>query len=126
MPAVAGAAKAIDGATAVGGQRVGSIGLDYAVRQLVEVAVRALSPGINDPHTAMSVLDRLGAALCDAVSLHLPDGIHRRDGRLALIVPALDYGNLVDAMVRPHPPERRRQRGSPEPPAGRAHRRGIL
>ncbi len=60
--------------------------------------MRALSPGINDPHTAMSVLDRLGAALCDAVPLHLPDGVHRRDGRLALIVPALDYGDLVDAM----------------------------
>ena len=98
MPAAEGAAEAIDGATAIGGQRVGSVGLDYAVRQLVEVAVRALSPGINDPHTAMSVLDRLGAALCDAVPLHLPDGIHRRDGRVVLIVPALEYAGLVDAM----------------------------
>jgi uncharacterized membrane protein len=35
----------------------------YAVRQLVEVALRALSPGINDPFTAVSCLDRLGGSL---------------------------------------------------------------
>ena len=98
MPAVEGAAAAVAGATAVGGQRVGSVGIDYAVRQLVEVAVRALSPGINDPHTAMSVLDRLGAALCDVVPLHMPSGVHRREDRVVLEVPALTYGPLVDAM----------------------------
>ena len=31
----------------------------FAVDQLVEVAVRALSPGINDPFTAVACLDRL-------------------------------------------------------------------
>ena len=98
LPPVAGVAEAIDDATAIGGQRVGSVGLDYAVRQLVEVAVRALSPGINDPHTAMSVLERLGAALCDVVPLHLPDGVYLREGRVVLIVPALDYAGLVGAM----------------------------
>ena len=98
MPSVAGVAEAINDATAVGGQRVGSVGLDYAVRQLVEVAVRALSPGINDPHTAMSVLERLGAALCDVVPLHLPDGVFLREGRAVLVLPALDYAGLVGAM----------------------------
>ncbi len=98
MPPVAGVAEAIGDASAVGGQRVGSVGLDYAVRQLVEVAVRALSPGINDPHTAMSVLERLGAALCDVVPLHLPDGVHLREGRVVLLVPALDYAGLLGAM----------------------------
>nr|WP_299656736.1 DUF2254 domain-containing protein [uncultured Jannaschia sp.] len=36
----------------------------FLVDQLVEVGVRALSPGVNDPHTAMLCLDWLGAALC--------------------------------------------------------------
>ena len=35
----------------------------FAVHQLVEIAVRALSPGINDPFTAAMCIDRLGAAL---------------------------------------------------------------
>jgi uncharacterized membrane protein len=62
-PTVEGAKRAVCNATALGGQRVSAADLEFAVRQLVEVAVRALSPGINDPHTAISVLDRLGAAL---------------------------------------------------------------
>lgn len=35
----------------------------FLADQLVEVAVRALSPGVNDPHTAILCLDWLGAAL---------------------------------------------------------------
>ena len=31
----------------------------YGVRQLVDIAIRALSPAINDPTTAVQVLDRL-------------------------------------------------------------------
>lgn len=93
-----GVEAAIRSATAVGGQRVSSGDLEFAVRQLVEVGVRALSPGINDPHTAMSVQDRLGAALCDAAPLHLSKGVTLHDDRAVLFVPAIDYGGLVDAM----------------------------
>ena len=93
-----GAEDAIHGATALGGQRVSSADLEFAIRQLVEVAVRALSPGINDPHTAMSILDRLGAGLCDAAPLWLATGVTLRDGRAVLVVPAIDYGGLTDAM----------------------------
>ncbi|UAK23852.1 DUF2254 domain-containing protein [Sphingomonas nostoxanthinifaciens] len=97
-PARDGIDRAIRRATALGGQRVSRIDLEFAVRQLVEIAVRALSPGINDPHTAMSVLDRLGAALCAIVSRHLPLGQIERGGQVALVVPVVDYDGLVDAM----------------------------
>ena len=93
-----GAEAAIRDATALGRQRVSSSDLEFAIRQLVEVAVRALSPGINDPHTAMSVLDRLGAALCDAVPLHLTTGVVLRDGRPALVRPSVDYDGLTGSM----------------------------
>ncbi len=93
-----GAADAIRSATALGPQRVSSADLEFAVRQLVEVAVRALSPGINDPHTAMSVLDRLAAALCDLQPLHLSTGVYLRDDKPSLVVPAIDYDGLTDAM----------------------------
>ena len=98
IPAVSGTDAAIRNATALGPQRVSSSDLEFAVRQLVEVAVRALSPGINDPHTAMSVLDRLGAALCDLAPRHLSNGVALRDGRPVLVVPAIDYDGLSDAM----------------------------
>ena len=69
----------------------------------MEVAVRALSPGINDPHTAISVLDRLGAALCDVAPLHLSTGVSLREGRLALVVPSVSYDGLTDTMFHSNP-----------------------
>ena len=93
-----GAEAAIHCATALGPQRTSADDLEFAVRQLVEVAVRALSPGINDPHTAMSVLDRLGTALCELAPLHLSTGVLLREERPALVVPPFDYDGLVDAM----------------------------
>ena len=93
-----GAEAAIRRATALGPQRTSADDLEFAVRQLVEVAVRAMSPGINDPHTAMSVLDRLGSALCELAPRHLPSGVLLRDGRPALVVTPFDYDGLADAM----------------------------
>lgn len=93
-----GAADAIHEATALSSARVSDADLEFAIRQLVEVAVRALSPGINDPHTAISVLDRLGAALCDIAPVHLRSGVYQRDGRTLLVVPSIDYDGVVDSM----------------------------
>nr|WP_294524107.1 DUF2254 domain-containing protein [uncultured Rhodopila sp.] len=98
IPAVEGANAAITAATALGPARVSSADIEFAVRQLVEVAVRALSPGINDPHTAIAVLDRLGAALCDVVPVHLNSGVWFSDKRVTLVVPTVDYDGLTDGM----------------------------
>jgi uncharacterized membrane protein len=95
---VDGAEAAIVRATALGAERVSSSDLEFAVRQLVEVAVRALSPGINDPHTAISVLDRLGASLCDVAHVHLMTGVFAHESRVVLQVPAVGYAGLVDSM----------------------------
>lgn len=95
---VPGAAAAICDATALGETRGSAGNAEYAVRQLVEVAVRALSSGINDPHTAMSVLDRLGAALCDIAGRYLPSGVSMCDNAVALVVPNRGYRGLVNVM----------------------------
>ncbi|MDR4493080.1 MAG: DUF2254 domain-containing protein [Nitrospirales bacterium] len=47
----------------IGSQRTEEQDIEFAIHQLVEVALRALSPGINDPFTAISCIDRLGDAL---------------------------------------------------------------
>lgn len=72
--------------------------LEYAVRQLVEIGLRALSPGINDPFTAIGVLDRLGATLAGLAGRALPEGVFRREGEVRLVRPATDYAGLADAM----------------------------
>ena len=71
---------------------------EYSIRQLVEIAVRALSPGINDPFTAGSVVDHLGDALCRIAPRHLPTGVVLRDGHPVLVHPVTDYDGLCDAM----------------------------
>jgi len=48
----------------VGSQRAPGQDFEFTVIQLVEIAVRALSPGVNDPFTAIAAVDRLGSALC--------------------------------------------------------------
>lgn len=92
---VTGAIRAVTGMSS---ERTSTDDLEYTIRQLVEVAVRALSPGINDPHTAISVLDRLGVALCDLVGRHLPHGIWTEAGTVCLVVPRVSYDGLTDAM----------------------------
>ncbi len=47
----------------VGSMRTGTQDIEYSIRHLVEIAIRALSPGINDSFTAMNVLDHISAAL---------------------------------------------------------------
>lgn len=98
IPPVEDAGLAVRDATALGPRRVSSSDLRFAVHQLVEVAVRALSPGINDPRTAVSVLDRLGAALCEIEPLHLPTGVSVRRDRVVLIVPHIQYDQLLNTM----------------------------
>ncbi|MDQ2778745.1 MAG: DUF2254 domain-containing protein [Pseudomonadota bacterium] len=77
---------------ATGDQRTSIQDFEFVVRELVEIAVRALSPGINDPFTAMACLDRLGAALYRLAQRELPSP-ERLDpsGRLRLVVPAFSF-----------------------------------
>lgn len=58
----------------------------YALRLLVDVAIRALSPAINDPTTAVQVLDRISALLARIGHAHFEGGhVADRDGELRLI-----------------------------------------
>jgi uncharacterized membrane protein len=73
--------------------------LEYAARQLVEVAVRAMSSGINDPFTAVGVIERLGEALSHLAPLHLPDPVLRHEGRPVLYRSVTTYAGLCDTML---------------------------
>ncbi|MEO7493415.1 MAG: DUF2254 domain-containing protein [Massilia sp.] len=97
--AVDGAAKAIAARSVLAATRSGANDVEDAVRQLVEVAVRALSSGINDPHTAMSVLDRLGAALCELAGRRLDGAVWIRAGAAVLVMPRIGYARLVGLML---------------------------
>lgn len=85
----------------LGDERVSRQDLEYSVRQLTEVAARALSPSTNDPVTAIDVIDRFGDALCSLRDREWPNGCHVHGGELRLIVPTTDFTGLVNTMFRP-------------------------
>ncbi len=73
---------------------------EFAIDQLVEIAVRALSPGINDPFTAMTCIDRLGAGLCHLASKEIPSAYRSDDqGNLRVIADQETVTGMVDAAL---------------------------
>ena len=88
----------MNAAFALGNGRTAAQDIEFCVNQLVEIAVRALSPGINDPFTAIACVDRLGSALCRLARRDLPSS-HRYDpeGKLRLVVPVPTFAGAVDA-----------------------------
>jgi uncharacterized membrane protein len=71
---------------------------EFAISQLVEIAIRALSPGINDPVTAITCIDWLGATLCQLASRKMPPS-HRYDerSRLRVICKPFTFEGMLDA-----------------------------
>jgi uncharacterized membrane protein len=82
----------------LGNGRTPSQDIEYAVNQLAEMAVRAMSAAINDPFTAMTCLDRIGDGL---VTFIRQGGNHShhwdQDGRLRLILEPVTIDDLLNA-----------------------------
>jgi uncharacterized membrane protein len=69
----------------------------FAVDQLVEIAIRALSPAVNDTFTALTCIDWLGASLCRIARDWDPDPVHRdAQGLVRLIAAPVSYERLVE------------------------------
>jgi uncharacterized membrane protein len=72
--------------------------LEFAIRHLVEVALRALSPGINDPFTATVVIDRLRGILSRLMGRSLPsETLRDGSGRVRVYRQTTTYGGILDA-----------------------------
>jgi uncharacterized membrane protein len=68
----------------------------FGIDQLVEIAIRALSPAVNDTFTAMTCIDWLGDSLCRIAVDWYPQVYHRdRGGQIRLIAAPVSYERLV-------------------------------
>jgi uncharacterized membrane protein len=83
----------------IGRQRTSEQDVEYAIDQMVEIAVRALSAGINDPFTARTCVDWLGAGLSRIARQDLPTACCYDDrGTLRLLVSSIStFSGLADA-----------------------------
>lgn len=94
------AASQLRAAVGTGASRSQQHDVEFPIKQMVEIAVRALSPGINDPFTAGNCVDQLSAALSELAGRPMPpaeftdkDGVARVHVR-----EPLDFATLVGGM----------------------------
>jgi uncharacterized membrane protein len=71
--------------------------VEFAINQLVEIAVRALSPGINDPFTAVRCLNRLGQGLIELSKVQWPSQyLYDSNQKVRLIIKTITFPKMVD------------------------------
>lgn len=81
----------------IGSKRTPEQDLEFLVDQLVEVAMRAISPGINDPNTALVCIDYLGASIRLLSDRELPRCYYTdTDDKPRIYCPQTDYEGLVN------------------------------
>jgi uncharacterized membrane protein len=81
---------------AIGEERTFEQDPKYAIRLLVDIAIKALSPAINDPTTAVQALDQIEDLLLRLGQRHLEIGNYRdSDGKLRLVVPFPTWDDLT-------------------------------
>jgi uncharacterized membrane protein len=88
-------AESFSGLVALGRERETSRDPSYGFRQLVDIAERALSPGVNDPTTAVQCLDRMHSLLRRIAGRELAVGDTVVDGVVRLRVPAPDWADYL-------------------------------
>jgi uncharacterized membrane protein len=90
-------ARALDSGYATGPHRTLTQDLSFAVDQLVEIAIRALSPAVNDTFTALTCIDWLGDSLSKICARWNPVTVHRdRAGSLRVITVAVSDERLIE------------------------------
>jgi uncharacterized membrane protein len=95
-------AVALRRAFTVGPDRTSEQDAAFAVQQLVEVALRALSPGTNEPFTAVTCIDRLGQALAKLACRRIPRAARSdEEGNLRVVTEARSFGELLEAAFEP-------------------------
>ncbi|WP_230383855.1 DUF2254 domain-containing protein [Pedobacter endophyticus] len=74
---------------------------DYGFRQLAEIAIKALSPGINDPGTAVIALNSLSNILSFKLYCNLPE-IRKDDENIGRIhIPASSFQEMFERCIYP-------------------------
>ena len=84
-------------AVRLGFERTAKQDVAFGVRQLADIAVKALSPAINDPYTAIQSLEHLGVLLATLVGRPLGNQrLYDETGTLRVVVPGRDLSYYLD------------------------------
>ncbi|MBY6706298.1 DUF2254 domain-containing protein [Rhodococcus sp. BP-241] len=89
--------REIESAVEIGDERTPQHDIEFAVEQLAEMAVRALSSGTNDPYTARNALDDLSVGMATLVGRPPPCGARTDDaGTVRIVLRRVPVVDLID------------------------------
>lgn len=95
------ARKKLTRAFTLGPERTREQDYELTLIEISDVAVRALSPGINDPTTAQHCIDRLSQLLLALALRHAPSRIRTEEGRVHVIVRDLPFERALETAFAP-------------------------
>lgn len=99
VPGLALLARPIDQAVMIGFERTQEQDAAFGIRQLVDMACKALSPAVNDPYTAVQAVNQLSVIFCALAVRPLGDDVVRDpNGTGVVIVPARRFGDYLATM----------------------------
>lgn len=94
--------KQINDTFTLGRERTEQQDIQFPIDQLVEIALRAISPGINDPFTAIRCIDRLSAGLSQLAERDFPSAYrYDEDNNLRVIANPVTFAGLTDSAFNP-------------------------
>ena len=68
----------------------------FGIRQIVDMALRALSPGFNDTTTAVMCVDYLTTIVARLASRPIPSSRRHENGELRVLTLGLTFGSVLD------------------------------
>lgn len=99
---VAGFKEALAESVLVNDSRAPDGDVQFSIHLIVEIALRALSPGVNDSYTAISAIDHLSAALARIVQKGVPSSLFcDEESEPRLWLNLLSVFDIVGAAVHP-------------------------
>ncbi|MCI0685890.1 MAG: DUF2254 domain-containing protein [Sporichthyaceae bacterium] len=91
--------RAVESAVQIGFERTFEQDAAFGIRQLVDLACKALSPAINDPYSAVQAIDHLSVIFCALAERSLGDDVAADPGgRAIVIVPGRRFGDYLATM----------------------------
>lgn len=80
----------------IGSKQAAVNDIEFGLTKIVEIGLRALSSGINDPNTAINCIENLGKILTKLGSKYLPKSYHNdEDGNLRIIYEKPDFADYL-------------------------------
>jgi uncharacterized membrane protein len=92
------ACKEMLGAFDIGPTRTLQQDVEFGVLEIVDIALKAISPAVNDPTTAINCIDQLSRIMIRFTSREPPEpALYDPPGTLRVVIPWIDFEHLLES-----------------------------